>query len=250
MSVKNELMHYGVLGMRWGVHRSREPGGSKKPVYDTERDTIKKGSIVYRVSSKKDEVDSGQTFIFTDSKDADKFANKIKESRPDTFVYKLSLKVTKDLVGPSEKERVDTFLDLYKRRSVAQVVDNVAIQARQQGIKFKDKDGDKTLSTYRAYTIAVSKNVDRLGEYVNYVDREQNKLDVRRDDYMRGFTRVRKSDKTPIDSLDSAYLVFSRSESLKTIGVEEVAKRDPVKHSNISDDLYPGSSFFQPRTPK
>lgn len=233
--------------MKWGVRRSDQPGYSKDPVYDTIQDSLKRGSVVYRISGNKNEIDSGRTFVFADEKDADKFAAKLQEiSSPDTKLFKLSLEVKKDLVGPSEKERVDAFLKNYEQAPISALVSDIKSLATSQGIDFKDKDGNKTLTNYRAYTIAISKNVDGLGEYTNRQDYMKG-FDMRRDDYQRGFTRLNKNDKTPIDSLDSAYLVFSRSQALKTISSEEIQNKSVVKHGLKADnDLYPGSSFFNP----
>ena len=240
------IKHYGVLGMRWGVRRSTQPGYSKDPVYDTIQDSLKKGSVVYRVSRSKNEIDSGRTFVFADENDADKFAAKLKELSSDTKVFKLSLKVTKDLVGPSEKERVDAFLKNHEQTPIASLVSDIKDQATKQGIQVKDKDGNKTLTNYRAYTVAVSKNIDNLGDYVNRQDYMRG-FDMRRDDYQRGSTRLTKDDKTPIDSLDSAYLVFSRSQALKTLSAEEVTNKSIAASGlKVDNDLYPGSSFFNP----
>ena len=245
--LSGSIKHYGVLGMKWGVRRSDQLGYSKDPVYDTIQDSLKRGSVVYRVSSNKNEIDSGRTFVFADENDADKIAAKLKEiSSQDTKVFKLSLEVTKDLVGPSERERVDAFLKNYEQVPISALVSNVKSLATEQGINVKDKDGNKTLTNYRAYTIAVAKNVGGLGDYTSRQDYMKG-FDMRRDDYQRGFTRLTKNDKTPIDSLDSAYLVFSRSQALKTISSEEVQNKSVVKHGlKVDKDLYPGSSFFNP----
>ena len=158
----------------------------------------------------------------------------------------MSLEVTKDLVGPSEKERVDAFLKNHEQTPIASLVPDIKDQATKQGIQVKDKAGNKTLTNYRAYTVAVAKNVDGLGDYANRQDYMRG-FDMRRDDYQRGSTRLTKDDKTPIDSLDSAYLVFSRSQALKTLSAEEVPNKSMAASGlKVDNDLYPASSFFNP----
>jgi len=242
------IQHHGILGMHWGVQRSKVSGYSKDPKYSELRDSLSKGSIVYRVSSTKREIDSGRTFIFSNKTDAENLGKKIKELDPRSKTFLLSMKVKKDLIGPSEKERVDTFLEEYKDMAVRNLVAVTRESAKSQGIDTTDKDGDETLSNYRAYTIAIAKNRSGYGSYVNQIDSEKNKFDMRRDDYMRGFTRLSRNDKTPVESLDSAYLIFSRSAALETISAEKIKRQKKVKHGQTdSDDLYAGGAFFNRR---
>ena len=246
--MSNELRHYGVLGMKWGVRRSKQPGYAKTPTYSNEQDKLVKGSKVYRVSSRPNEIDSGRTFVFADENDADKFAEKILELNPGSKAFKMTMKVQKNMIGPSEKERVDNFLEMYKNQAVATIV-NQTRQNIKGTIDVRDKDGDKTLPNYRAYTIAVAKNVSGLGVYALYKNAKGPNFDMQRDDYMRGFTKLTSRDKKPIDSLDSAYMVFSRGDSLKTISSEEYIPT--VKHMEFSpedsaDRFYPGYSFSHP----
>lgn len=242
------IRHYGVLGMHWGVRRSELPGYSFDPKYSEVRDAISKGSIVYRISSRKHEIDTGRTFVFSDRKDAENLGKKIKELDPKSKAFLLSMKVKKDLIGPSEKERVDTFLEQYKNLDVQSLVSTVRESAKNQGVDTTDKDGNETLSNYRAYTIAVAKNRFGYGDYMNDVDSYRNKLDMRRDDYMRGFTKYTTKDTNPVESLDSAYLIFSRNDALKTISAEKIKKQKKVKHGQSDDDnLYAGGAFFNRR---
>jgi len=238
------IQHYGVLGMHWGVRRSEVSGYSKDPKYSELRDSLSKGSIVYRVSHSKKEVDSGRTFVFSDRKDAENFGRKLKQLDPGSKAFLLSLKVKEDLIGPSEKERVDMFLDQYKNQQVKDLVDNLKPRLKVAGLDPTDLDGNETLTNYRAYTVAMMKNHGGFGGYTAVKDATAG-FNMRRDDYMRGNTKLSANDKDPVKSFDSAYLIFSRSKYLQTISAEKIKPEKKVKHGQFEyNDLYPSGAFF------
>lgn len=244
------IQHYGVLGMHWGQRRSELEGYSKNPKYSELRDTLSKGSIVYRVSTSKREVDSGRTFVFKDRTDAENFGKKLKQLDPGSKAFLLSLKVKEDMIGPSEKERVDLFLDQYKNERIKEFVDNLKPQLKVAGLDPTDLDGNETLTSYRAYTVAMMKNHSGFGNFTAVRDVVSG-FSMRRDDYMRGNTKLSANDKDPLKSLDSAYLIFSRSKYLQTISAEKIKKEKPekkMKHGQFEyNDLYPSGAFFNRR---
>jgi len=100
---KKSLIHYGVLGMKWG-HRKPKIGSL------TDSFTIKKGSNIYRTTSNKDEGLSGHAFTTVDKKDA--LGYMYRGSMFNNTSFNMEFKVTKDIVTPSKKTRVDTFIKL------------------------------------------------------------------------------------------------------------------------------------------
>lgn len=105
MKVNNSLTHYGVLGMKWGVRKADKIGSRKESF------TIKKGTKIYRTattdSEKKKE---GHAFVSIDKKDALGYMRR--GSAFNQAAYNMTFKVTKDLVAPSMKVRVDEFIKL------------------------------------------------------------------------------------------------------------------------------------------
>ena len=207
------LQHYGILGMKWGVRRERGPDGKVLKIGDpknlsNKKTIVKAGETCYRISRSKNEVDTGITFVFTNKDDAMKFGNQMAKVYGDKQ-FLLEMKVKENLISPSERERVETFLDGYKNLELKNLIDDISKQER-----VKDPDGDPLLEKYRAYSIAVSRNpvvqraVGTLGLQKGY-----NSIV---DDFMRGYPKLGPTDKNPMDSADSAMIVFTRSSSLET----------------------------------
>ena len=235
--LNRDLKHYGVLGMKWGVRRTPEELGHK-PKYSTEPVVIKAGTSVYRVTRTKREKNDRDTFVFTDKEDAIKFGKEMQNLMPGNKLFMMDIPIKRDIIGPSEKERVDNFLKLYKDLPfVKDDIQFLTTLAEGQGITLGVKGEDPDLLKYRAYTIAVAKN---LGPYRTFSKSNANPIekqkDVKRydlvsDDYMRGNTKLSETS-NEIDSLDSACLLFARTRMLST-GKAKVSK---FKHSGIGND--------------
>lgn len=98
----NELEHYGILGMKWGIRRTPEQLGHHR---------IRKGTKVYRVTSSNNVTSHGPTYVTYLPPDRDfyrgSYANVLKKQQGGTEADKIqetSYKLTEDLNIPSRKE--------------------------------------------------------------------------------------------------------------------------------------------------
>lgn len=123
----NELYHYGVLGMKWGVRRYQPyPAGKHGTFLGQSRDQdirIKKGSKAFRVNATNTLTGKGQTYISLDeldhldylsitaSNDIPGVALDVQaNNKNDGRVYSLRLKLTEDLVMPSYNKTMEAFI--------------------------------------------------------------------------------------------------------------------------------------------
>lgn len=136
----NELYHYGVLGMKWGVRRfqpystnPRKSGkggkyvGSKKRIGYDEDVIIKKGQKAYRITTNKGKENSPHGLYVTIDKNDRNFYKGTwpRAMRKETGtagkkdkVYEKTYKLKEDLISPSASKRQKIYADMLKSKMV------------------------------------------------------------------------------------------------------------------------------------
>lgn len=111
------LAHHGVKGMQWGV-RNGPPYPIQRGTADT---TIKKGVKIHRLSLHDESASKGHAYVTYLKGDTEHykgfFGARLKMMSPEktkTPVYSITMEAKEDLVSPSKKKRIDTFIQLYK----------------------------------------------------------------------------------------------------------------------------------------
>jgi hypothetical protein len=134
--------------MRWGVRNDR---------YRHNRDgvVIKKGAEIHRVAGTDQERHEGHAFASYKEGDAKRYRNRAKFfSKIDGQAqYDMTMKVTKDLVIPSEQARVDAFIEMFKNdpqaaKDLAEAVSKIYVFKDTQKLEAIYKTyGEKKLRT-------------------------------------------------------------------------------------------------------
>lgn len=127
MVISNELKHYGIKGMRWGVRRKKEQlDRISKRAYTTEETPdkfiIKKGSKLHRVTSTPTLEKKGFAYVSFTDEDVMGYRKEItKWYNLDTDIqtYDMTFKVKEDLILPKTKAQVEAFIDLYKNEKIS-----------------------------------------------------------------------------------------------------------------------------------
>lgn len=119
----DELYHFGVMGMKWGVRRYQNADGSltaegkKHYAYNGSYDkgfVLKKGTKVGRVSMTEDETEEGRTFAAFKQDDIDHYIEngKMINEMLGTSSYSYTYVTKENLKFPSRKEKVDAYISL------------------------------------------------------------------------------------------------------------------------------------------
>lgn len=118
---QNELYHYGVKGQKWGVRRYQNPDGTltaagkKHNQINTRKDSfvLKRGTTIHRATLNADESNrKGHAFASFKEKDAKGYASRNRLFSGGKKTYDMTMIAKEDLISPSKRERVDTFVKL------------------------------------------------------------------------------------------------------------------------------------------
>lgn len=106
-STSNELEHYGILGMKWGIRRTPEQLGHH---------TIKKGTKVYRVTTASNTNINGATYVTYLPPDRDFYRGSYSQvlkkqqgGKENEKVQENKYKLTEDLKVPSREELAEAY---------------------------------------------------------------------------------------------------------------------------------------------
>lgn len=112
----NDIYHYGVLGMKWGVRNNKEQQ-TKKSMNNGDGDIIiKKGTEIHRIVPKSwvnNEKDySGHAYASYKKEDTERYKHFAKMFGDGNNCIDMTFKAKETLVSPSRKKRVDEFIKL------------------------------------------------------------------------------------------------------------------------------------------
>lgn len=211
----NELYHFGVKGMKWGVRKDRRYTDK----VDTRKDAfiLKKGSHIHRSTYNSEEINrDGHAFATFKIKDAKGYASRNKFFSGGKKTFDLTMIAKEDLISPSRKERVSTFVELM----VNDPKFKEAYQAQKQTYQLiknpnKAKKIDQTIKglekEYEMFAVSLGGNKELQKRYFS----ELNK---------KGYNMVIDDADAAIIS-NSPIIVFDRQKSLEVVSINEVNRK-------------------------
>lgn len=247
----DELIHHGVKGQKWGVRRYQNKDGSLTPAgklryRDEECEdgsyVLRKGSEVHRVTANPDKEKTGHAYISFMDADVKGYKHEItnwlnKGADEHIKTFDLTMKLTKDLVLPSEIEKAKTYVELLSDQKV-----DFKPMLRLQAA-YSDMDGKLVGRPKRVIDGLVKQGMDQevALQYTLFAMSMFNSENNR-----KAFVDVLKSKGyNAIEDLEDSYshrmkpiIVFERENALKVVKCEELPNPevDPEKWEKIVDD--------------
>lgn len=110
----NAITHSGVKGMQWGVRH-----GPPYPIDKNNHVTmIRKGTKFKRLSVRDESVAAGHAYVTYLKTDTEHykgfFGARLKAINKGATVYSITMQAKEDMISPSKRQRVETFIELYK----------------------------------------------------------------------------------------------------------------------------------------
>lgn len=105
-----ELEHHGVKGQKWGVRKKKSYSDVISGLSD--KDFVSNSKNAYRISDKKEKLRNSPTYVTLNKKDRANYI--VGFSAFYDKMYSINMKTANKMISPSERKRVETFVDMYK----------------------------------------------------------------------------------------------------------------------------------------
>lgn len=216
--------------------------------------TIKKGEKVQHVMSTEKKDMSNRDYLFVAATEADKknyggyFAALTKYRNQADQMYKMELTAMNDLVSPSKKERVNTFMEIYKENPTKVARQLAEFNKRNYGDQYKESVEQLT----KKYSKMSTRQLKKMGYYTyanSWFDPEAGTLrDMRSKLEKKGYNAIiDDNDKRSFMQSEAPLIVF---DVMNNLGNEKVSKLtngemrrnmidwQHMKHSEGENNMY------------
>lgn len=257
----DELYHYGVKGMKWGVRRTPEQLGRDKPLRKGDV-VLKKGTKFQRITTA---ANSGYTTgVYTSYKISDKDLYKgvlgrmrvsyLLKEKGDIKLSELTMTAGKDIRLPGRKTRLEEFKNLYKQdpKGVSDLINDH--ETSRYGKRARDYDSKyidtKTENAYQKFNDALA--LGPSSKYGHVIQRYYNNLSKMGYDAIPDENDIRLSTfkaQAPIIMFDTNKSI-SKTQT-RNLSASEVfsAYNRSIGKKTVRDILYRGNIGFEKLNP-
>lgn len=191
---------------------------------------IRQGAIVQHIMSTPTKDLSNRDYLFVAATEADKknyggfFAALTKYRNDVDTMYKMNMTVVKDLVSPSKKERVNTFIEIYKNDPVRVSRQLAEFNKRNYAGQYKESV-DELVKKYSHMSMRQLRNMGYYTYANSWFDPEAGTLRDMRDKLeSRGYNAIiDDNDKRSFVQSEAPLIVFNLMDNLGDIKVTELS---------------------------
>lgn len=240
------ISHHGIKGQKWGVMNG--------PPYPLDKETsvrIKKGTVYSHVSqTKKLKPDDRGIYLFNpnDPRDAEVYRgaySTLLRYFNKNNVYEHTFETTQDLILPSQKTKVDAFIEMYKKEKVSENSDfpnfidslvDIANHPRNKNGELvtdnadflsevllgKNKENSSDIQKYKAFMTVFNVDTRYKKQSEKFINSLKNK----------GFNAI--IDDNNVDTYNGAHnpiYVFKGKDFIKKIGRRKVSWKETNKYA-------------------
>lgn len=231
-TVYDELMHYGILGMKWGIRRYQPyPKGKHGTFLGQDRDediVIKKGSNAYRLQSSSKFTGKGQTYVSLDKLDHYDYISATADGDSglsvdavDGYGNSVKLKISNDLIAPSYQKSIDAFIESVSKIGVKEVSKSINHTGYSAKNFIKDmKHLKREEARDRAYIHFIGTMMHdsaQKTEFFNNLKKQGYNAVI--DEWDKRFDKEGHFTKTPM-------IVFEKQNNLKQVDSRTIDRRD------------------------
>lgn len=215
----DKLYHYGIKGMKWGIRKKRDKKNDEFKSSKTEGFTLKKGTTIHRVSSIDNEKNEGHAYATFKNKDSVGYVRR--SMLFNQKGYDMTMKVTKDLVSPSRKERVDAFIELCQNDK--QFLNDLATASSKFRIVKDPKQIEKIEASYRSMSEKQlrTRGYNDLSLQIGFDKTVRDKYFKNLSD--KGYNMIIDDQDAQLLS-DSPIIIFDRGSSLEVIATNKITR--------------------------